>query len=148
VSERYVFRPYQPGDAAACFRLFDANCPQFFAPNERQDLVEFLRVPPAGYEVVRLGDEVVAAFGVLREAGEMHLRWIMVAPSQQGHGLGRQIMARATAVVLAGGEKVLRIATSHVSERFFLKLGAREIGRSTDGWGPGMHRVDMVLSVA
>lgn len=147
MTERYAFRPYRPGDAPACFRLFDANCPQFFAPNERQDLVEFLRVPPAGYEVALLGDEVVAAFGVLREAGELHLRWIMVSPAQQGRGLGRLIMARATAIVLAEGEKNLRIATSHLSEKFFLKFGAQEVARTPDGWGPGMHRVDLVLAL-
>jgi GNAT superfamily N-acetyltransferase len=145
--ERYAFRPYQPGDAPACFRLFDANCPPFFAPGERQDLMEFLRVPPAGYEVALLGNEMVAAFGVRREAGDLHLRWIMVAPSQQGRGLGRLIMARVTAIVHAEGEKLLRIATSHLSERFFAKFGAREVARTTDGWGPGLHRVDLVLTL-
>ncbi len=142
-----TFRPYQAGDRAACFRIFDDNCPEFFAPNERADLVAFLATPPAGYEVALLGDDVVAAFGVLREDGAPTLRWIMIGREAQGHGLGRLIMARAVATVRAAGETQLRIATSHKSDGFFTKLGATEVRRTPDGWGPGLHRVDMVLSL-
>jgi hypothetical protein len=31
---------------------------------------------------------------------------------------------------------------------FFARFGAVEARRTSDGWGPGMHRVDMVLAVA
>jgi len=142
-----VFRAYLPADAPACFRLFDDNCPEFFADNERADLVEFLRVPPAGYQVVLAGDQIVGAFGVLREEGRLALRWIMLARDAQGRGLGRLIMAQAVAMVRAEGGRTLHIATSHMSERFFAKFGAVETGRTPDGWGPGMHRVDLVLPV-
>ncbi len=37
-----TFRPYQTADREACLGLFDANCPEFFAPNERADYVAFL----------------------------------------------------------------------------------------------------------
>ena len=140
-----VFRPYRPADRAACFELFDGNCPEFFAPNERDDLVEFLATPPAGYEVCLLDDKIVGAFGVLREAQGLTLRWIMVSSSAQGQGVGRAIMDRAIATVRASGGGPLHIATSQHSAAFFAKLGAQEIRRIPDGWGPGMHRVDMLL---
>jgi GNAT superfamily N-acetyltransferase len=147
MAEAYSFRPYAASDREACFRIFDANCPESFAPNERADLSEFLRAPPAGYEVALAGDRVVGAFGVFPEADGPHLRWIMLAPEAKGRGLGRQMIARAQAAVRARGEKRLHLATSHVADAFFAKLGAVEIRRTPDGWGPGMHRVDMVLPV-
>jgi hypothetical protein len=36
------FRSYEITDRADCLRLFDENCPEFFAPNEREDYVAFL----------------------------------------------------------------------------------------------------------
>jgi len=142
------FRPYHASDRDACFAIFDANCPDFFAPNERADLVEFLGVPPAGYEVAVDDTGVVGAFGVLREPAGLCLRWIMIAPAAQGRGLGRVMLERAVAIVREAQGRELHIATSHKSEAFFAKFGAIETGRITDGWGPGMHRVDLVLPVA
>lgn len=147
------FRPYQPADLVACLALFDGNCPEFFAPNERDDLVEFLASPPAGYEVCLLEDKIAGAFGVLRQAQGQTLRWIMVSHMAKGQGLGRIIMDRAIATVRAQGggqgdsaaREPLHIAASQKSAPFFAKFGAREVRRTTDGWGPGMHRVDMLL---
>ncbi|HKB58202.1 MAG TPA: GNAT family N-acetyltransferase [Lacunisphaera sp.] len=143
-----IFRPYQPADLAACLALFDGNCPEFFAPNERADYVEFLAPVPAGYEVCLLGKKIVGAFGVLREAHGLSLRWIHVSPDAQGRGLGRTIMARVVAAVRAHGGEPLHIAASQKSAPFFSKFGAKEVRRTPDGWGPGMHRVDLLLPSA
>ena len=37
-----TFRSYVSTDKSVCLKLFDANCPEFFAPNERVDYAEFL----------------------------------------------------------------------------------------------------------
>ena len=34
-----------------CLDIFDANCPEFFAPNERQEYENFLNCDSKGYEV-------------------------------------------------------------------------------------------------
>jgi len=141
-----VFRPCQPADRGACLALFDGNCPRFFAPNERADYEEFLAAAPAGYEVCLLEDRIAGAFGVVREAPGLSLRWILLAPEFQGRGLGRAIMDRVAATVRAQGGGPLQIAASHESAPFFAKFGAREIRRTPDGWGPGMHRIDMLLT--
>ena len=39
----FRFRGYRPPDESACLALFDENCPAFFAPNERDDYLVFLR---------------------------------------------------------------------------------------------------------
>jgi hypothetical protein len=41
----------------------------------------------------------------------------------------------------------IRIAASHRSAPFFARFGAETVRETPDGWGPGMHRIDMELTV-
>ncbi|MCS5593886.1 MAG: hypothetical protein NZ730_05005 [Porticoccaceae bacterium] len=54
-------------------------------------------------------------------------------------------MSRVSTLVRASGVSLVTIATSHKSALFFAKCGAVEINFTDNGWGPGMHRVDMEL---
>lgn len=139
-----IFSAYEPAYRGECLALFDANCPRFFAPNERADYEVFLGKFGDNYLLALARGAVVGAFGVTRSApGRAALRWIMLAPGRQGSGLGRAMMAETEARARALGASVLDIAASHVSAPFFAHLGAVELSRTPDGWGPGMHRVDM-----
>lgn len=148
VDASLTFRPLAPGDQADCLRLFDENCPGFFDPGERAGFVEYLRRPTGPYTVGLLGPTLVAGFG-LEAAGPaaMTIRWVVVAPAVQGRGVGRRLMACALTQLRDAGASLLRIAASHRSAPFFAHFGAVELARIPDGWGPGMHRVDMELTV-
>ncbi|HVT72251.1 MAG TPA: GNAT family N-acetyltransferase [Lacunisphaera sp.] len=141
------FRAWEPGDRAACLALFDANCPRYFAANERGDYEAFLDALPVGYEVCLVDGRIAGAYGVLRTDRGPCLRWILLVPEMQGRGLGRAIMNRAISSAETRQSGALRIAASHESAPFFARFGAREISRTPDGWGPGMHRVDMLLKL-
>ncbi len=141
-----TFRPYSPADLASCLRLFDANCPVAFAPNEREDYVHFLASPRGPYDVAVVGDEIVGAAGLERDGVDgLAIRWILVDPAWQGHGLGRALMTHLMAEAERRGVRRLAIATSHKSAAFFARFGAVALETTVDGWGPGMHRIDMVL---
>lgn len=138
------FRAYTTADAAACLALFDANCPGHFAPNERADYSAFLDAVPDGYEVCGLDGAIAGAYGVHAiDDDNAALHWILLAPAAQGHGLGAAIMARAMDTLAARGHGTLHISASHKSAPFFARFGAVEDARIVDGWGPGMHRVEM-----
>ncbi len=141
------FRAYQREDRSACLKLFDASCPEFFAPNERADYEDFLDTTADGYEVCVLDDRVVGAFGLKpHEPGGIALRWIIVAVELQGHGIGSAIMQRALERARAANASHLYMGASHKSAPFFARFGARETATVPHGWGPGMHRVDMLLT--
>ena len=141
-----IFRPYSSTDKSVCLGLFDANCPEFFAPNERVDYAEFLDANPFDYELCLTEDKVAGAFG-LSEHGlqQKSLNWILLNPRSQGLGIGPVIMSRISAVALDSGASLINIAASHKSSPFFAKFGAIEIATIDNGWGSGMHRVDMEL---
>lgn len=143
-----TFTSYSPDQKAACLALFDANCPEFFAPCERADYEQFLDTNPDQYELCFIAGRVVGAFGLMGDGTcSRSLNWISLDPSSQGLGIGANIMQRVVDQARATGLEVISIAASHKSESFFAKFGAQELTRTENGWGPGMHRVDMELQV-
>jgi GNAT superfamily N-acetyltransferase len=140
------FRPYCSVDNQACTSIFDANCPEFFAPNEREKYQKFLECAPEGYEVCEVDGQVLGAFGLFGDGQDAKtLNWILLDPQTHGMGVGSKIMERVIQLGRASKAKKVRIAASQKSAPFFSKFGARTTSTSSDGWGPGMHRVDMVL---
>ena len=146
MAKNIIFRPYASADRSVCLGLFDANCPEYFAPNKRDDYTEFLDANPFGYELCLTEDKVAGAFG-LSEHGlqQKSLNWALLNPRSQGLGIGSVIMSRISAVALDSGASLINIAASHKSSPFFDKFGAIEIAHIGNGWGSGMHRVDMEL---
>ncbi len=140
------FRPYSSSDREACLAIFDANCPTFFAVQERVDYMSFLDAGPDGYEVCVVSGRVVAAFGLANDEGKgAILTWIMLDPRSQRVGIGSAIMNRVIARGRSTQSSRIRIAASHKSAPFFARFGAVATRRTEDGWGPGLHRIDMEL---
>lgn len=128
--------------------MFDANCPEFFAPNEREEYRNYLDCTPEGYEVCEIDGRILGAFGLFGDRHDIKtLNWILLDPQTQGLGVGSRIMGRVIELGRALKAKQVNIAASHKSAPFFAKFGAITASTSIDGWGPGMHRVDMVLSL-
>ena len=146
MTARASFRPYSVADKEACLAIFDANCPDFFLPNERDEYAGFLDAEYDGYEVCEVEGRVVASFGLLRDNSDCdRLCWIMLDPDSQGVGIGSLIMQRILSVGRASQSQLIYIAASHKSAPFFAKFGAIATGHTEDGWGPGLDRVDMEL---
>jgi N-acetylglutamate synthase-like GNAT family acetyltransferase len=143
-----IFRPYRNADYQACTAIFDANCPEFFAPNERQDYKSFLENVPEGYEVYEVDGCVLGAFGLVGDGKDvLMLIWILLDPHRQRIGIGSKIMERVLHVGRTSKIKTVRIAASHKSAAFFARFGATTTSSTRNGWGPGMDRVDMELAL-
>jgi GNAT superfamily N-acetyltransferase len=142
-----AFRPYEHADLELCLGLFDGNCPANFAANERADYERFLRDGASGYRVCELQAQVVGAFGLSEESGGCRVQWIMLSPHVQKAGLGTAMVNEAIGQARRRGAQALLIAASHRSAPFFARFGARSIRHTPDGWGPGMHRIDMRLEL-
>ena len=140
------FRAYRDADRQACTSIFDANCPEYFASNERQEYEEFLERVPDEYEVCEVDGRVLGAFGLSVEDKNVKvLNWILLNPQAQGIGVGSKIMERVIHLGRTSKTRLVRIAASHKSAPFFARFGATTASSTKDGWGPGMDRVDMEL---
>jgi len=128
--------------------IFDANCPEFFAPNERQEYEEFLEGVSGDYEVCEVDGTVLGAFGLFVDGESVKtLNWILLDPQSQGIGVGSRIMERVIQLSRTSQTKMVKIAASHKSAPFFARFGATTTSSTRNGWGPGMDRVDMELSI-
>jgi GNAT superfamily N-acetyltransferase len=140
------FRPYTAGDAERCLILFDKNCPEYFAPNERRDYANFLASNPGDYEVCIANGEIVGAFGLMEDEPNIsRIEWILLNPNMQGSGIGSVIMDKVLGQARGNDVEIISIATSHKAYMFFQKFGAIVMSRTEDGWGAGMHKIDMEL---
>jgi GNAT superfamily N-acetyltransferase len=142
------FRCYAANDKDACLRLFDENCPAFFSPNERADYAQFLDAAPSGYEVCMLDGAVIGAYGLVgADQAWRHLNWILISAKVQGLGIGSVFIDRTIRIGKAANIVGIKIAASHLSAPFFAKNGAVQLRMIENGWGIGMHRIDMELKL-
>ncbi len=143
------FEKYQDDYLDDCLRLFDKNCPQFFAANEREDYKDYLQNNTDTYQIKYLDKEIVAAFGLAVDPFRIRGRitWIMVCPDVKGKGIGTEMMEHALRLARKGGVQIIDIAASHLSAPFFEKFGAVTIKTIENGWGDGMHRLDMEMGI-
>ena len=149
-SHGHGVRPYGPRDRDACLALFDSNVPEFFQAWERPAMEAFLDALPGPYLVVEDGAEVVACGGVASEGdGVASLCWTVVRRERQGEGVGRRLLeACHTEARQLPGVRRIRLDTIPTVAPFFRKLGYRVVSVDTDGYAPGMDRVNMAMGLA
>jgi GNAT superfamily N-acetyltransferase len=146
MKKNVIFRSYTKEYKEICLSIFDANCPEFFASNERVDYEQFLESNPLGYYLCFLNDSIAGAFGLIVEcASHCRLDWILLKPQVQRQGIGSSIMKHIRVLARSSNCMIVNIATSHKSAPFFYSFGALKLMETKNGWGPGMHRVDMEL---
>ncbi len=142
-------RPYHPNDRDACLALFDDNCPEYFAAREREDYRTFLENGPMGYQVCLHNDTIVGAWGMAanRARKQGRIQWILLAPGTRGKGIGRMMMSHSIDRARELGLTVIQIAASQKSAPFFQRFGAETFSSTTSGWGPGLDRLDMHITL-
>jgi GNAT superfamily N-acetyltransferase len=70
----------------------------------------------------------------------------MIDPLAHGSGIGSAMMERVLEKFSSENVRVIDIAASQKSAPFFARFGAVEKYRTTEGWGPGLDRVEMQLT--
>ena len=142
-----IFSDYHPSDRPTCSALFERNCPTYFAIEERSEYRAFLEAEPKQYWLAWANNVAVACYGVTVEIDVASIDWIMVDPSHQSMGVGDAMMQRAFDLLKVLELKELKVATSQHASRFFEHYGLVETSIALHGWGKGMHKIDMVMSL-
>ncbi len=147
---KVTHRAYRPLDKGACLRIFESNVPRFILPHERSDFAAFLDgLPHTGYYLVLENEEgVVAACGgfSLKQEGEATLCWGMVDSDFQGLGIGGILrLLRLQLLCEIPNLKKVKLSTSRQDATFFEAYGFKATEVATDGYGPGMDRLEMEM---
>lgn len=143
------FKEYTPQDYQDCLELFELNCPSFFAEEEREDYTRYLESNNDVYLLGYQGSSLVCCFGIGDISKDVSsLTWIMVHPGHHRGGYGREMMSYFLGHVKEQSKKKVLVSTSQHAEAFFGKYGAKRLKFTEDGWGKGMHRIDMEIPLA
>lgn len=137
-------------DRAACLGVFDSNVPTFFAPQERAEFSRFLDACDRGapYLVLVHNGAVVACGGLEIAAHSASLSWGMVDRACHGQGLGTQLTKARLALARSLPDLAeVVLATSQHTRGFYEGFGFAVARVTPDGFGPGLDRWDMRLSL-
>ena len=143
------FKDYSMESYNDCIELFDLNCPEFFAPIEKNDYIEFLNQTKEGYVTIHHDSILIGAYGVHKTSSESASQsWTLIHPKYQNQGIGRLIMERVFSYLESNQLDNLFLSTSQQTEAFFLKFGAIRIDYIENGWDEGLHRIEMKIERA
>jgi len=142
-------RDYRAADRAACLDVFDSNVPTFFRVEERPGFENFLDALPGPYFV--LVDAAGAVLGcggyaVRVGTGVADLCWGMVRRDRHREGHGRSLGAlRIARIVEQPGVAEIALNTSQHTVGFYELLGFHVTAVESDGYAPGLDRVEMLM---
>jgi len=147
-----LLRPHRLEDREGCLAAFDSNVPAFFAPSERSSYVEYLdeMLPRSGVRqlVLQAPDgAIVASGGVGLRDGEARMCWGIVRASHHRRHLGECFLLARLLLGAAAGADRAGLDTIPKTTQFFARYGFVIVREQDDGYGPGIHRRDMCVTL-
>ncbi|MCE3259899.1 MAG: family N-acetyltransferase [Bacteroidetes bacterium] len=154
-------RPYKPSDYDSCIRIFKSNLPLYFDPTELPLLEKWLLgmndnkiVYPSNekeyFFVAELNSEVVACGGYYlpKDNAVAKMAWGMVDHKHHKKGFGKELlMFRIDKITRDQPLRVIELDTSQHTFLFFEKTGFEVVKITENGYGPDLHRYDMIKKI-
>ena len=140
-------KQYEEKHKAAVLELLRLNTPEYFAPDEKQDLIDYLDNHLEYYYVVEMENKIMGCGGLnLSEDPEtIRISWDIIHPESQGKGLGSQLTKfRIERIREMGGINIVSVRTSQLVYKFYEKLGFELKEVAKDFWAEGfdMYRME------
>ncbi|QJW92314.1 GNAT family N-acetyltransferase [Spirosoma taeanense] len=145
-----TIRLHRASDRNDILNLLRLNTPDYFSPDEEQDLLYYLDDHSDHYYVVET-DNVIqgcGGFNVMVDGLTVRLSWDIIHPQSQGKGLGSALTKfRIQQIQQLVGVKTIEVRTSQFVYPFYERFGfeLREIVK--DYWAAGfdLYRLDRAV---
>jgi len=141
-------RDYTSNDKDAVIGLLRLNTPQYFAPEEEQDLLHYLDHEIERYFVLEMNGALAGCGGINFSEDRTHgkISWDILHPQYQGLGLGsRLVRHRLEHLKTYQGLQTITVRTSQLAYKFYEKQGFVLTQVIEDYWAKGFHLYDMAL---
>ncbi len=142
-------RQFTASDTERVVALFRESVLQYFAPEEEQELLTYLRQPPQNYFVLEDGGELVACGGIKFDELNRSCRvaWDFVGARQYGKGYGSKLLSHRIELVRRQKLDRMQSYTSQFSYGFYQKHGFEMVRTERDYWAKGYDLVLMELDL-
>ena len=140
---------YDPKYKQQCIGIFESNIPKFFLPKELPACKEyFASIIASNYWVLEHQNEIIASggIGIDGHAGRMH--YGMVRNDWHKKGIGTRLFEfRLGKLIENPNIATIGLDTCQHNPNFFRRFGFVETSVKENGYGPGLHRIDMELKI-
>lgn len=147
-----IIRKHTDSDRIRIMELLKLNTPEYFSPEEEEDLIDYLDNHANNYYVIEDDNVIVGCGGFnLSEDGETgKISWDIFDPQSQGKGYGSALTKfRIQRIKEIEGVKIVSVRTSQLVYPFYEKFGLelREVVK--DYWAKGfdLYRLDSDINL-
>lgn len=147
-----IIRKHTDSDRKRIMELLKLNIPEYFSPEEEEDLIDYLDNHADNYYVIEDDNVIVGCGGFnLSEDGETgKISWDIFDPQSQGKGYGSVLTKfRIQRIKEIEGVKIVSVRTSQLVYPFYEKFGLelREVVK--DYWAKGfdLYRLDSDINL-
>jgi len=145
--DEIVFRKFKRHDYPAIHKIFQVNCPSYFADSQGRNLSDFLDRNAQNYYVVVIGDEIVGGGGYsINYLKTAFISWVMFKPQFQNRQLGTLVLRQIIKEIRDGKKaEVIEALASQHSTAFFNKFNFTLLDVKPDFWADGLdlHRFQL-----
>jgi len=144
-----IIRKYQDRDHQEVISLLQANCPQYFAPEEIVDFERYLKEEAEDYFVLELKGALIGAGGINYFPSEKKARlaWDFLSPKFHSQGYGQQLVEYRLNWIRKKNFPRVEVRTSQKAAGFYQKMGFSLKLVEVDFWAPGfdLHLMEKEL---
>lgn len=143
-------RKYKTSDKLTLIELLRLNTPQFFAPEEEQDLIDYLEHEIEEYFVIENNGDIIGAGGVnLKETiNTGYISWDFIHPDYQGKGVGSLLLNHRIKLLHANSDiKKIKVRTTQHVFKYYEKFGFTLMSVTKDYWAKGFDLYDMEIQI-
>jgi len=139
---------YEPKYKEQVLALFDANCPFYFAAEERNDFDYYLDHQLELYFVVLENETVLGCGGINFENETAIISWDMIDPNHHKKGIGSLLLQhRINTIKSLDGMTKIVVRTSQHTDGFYEKNGFTllEVKKNYWAFGFDLYLMEMEL---
>lgn len=145
-----MIRPYREADRTELIALLKLNIPQYFAPSEEEDFIEYLDQHLDNYYVVEENGQLIGSGGInyTPDGTQARISWDFLHPDFQRRGIGKQLtLHRIEQIKQNPAIRLITVRTSQLAYAFYQKLGFELERIEKDFWAEGFDLYAMKLEL-
>jgi N-acetylglutamate synthase-like GNAT family acetyltransferase len=143
-------REYRASDKLTLIELLRLNTPKFFAPEEEQDLIDYLENEIEKYFVVEIKGDIIGAGGINLKGtiNTGYISWDFIHPAHQGKGIGALLLNHRINLLRADSAiEMIKVRTTQHVFKFYEKCGFQLIDIAKDYWAEGFDLYNMEIRI-
>ena len=143
------YRSYRASDQERIVKIFESNCPKYFDPNDKDDLIDFLKNwTNEDYLVVIINGNIIGCGGHYVTEDRFGIAWVMFERGSIGH---RHLLKTSDQFYGKIEENIskenlilpIKVNTTQLMEKLFNRYGFKTYEIIEDGFGKGLDEYKM-----